>query len=201
VPLVLLQTPTPWVAADHPCYVAQAPIALHGGGFAPGAPLRITRDGTVVATAVAQPDGTFAATLDSGPIADGVAETVSELSVSDADSTVVQHVHVTAFGASYSPKVASPTAYVRFSAFGFGQGETVYIHYLRADGRVVDTVRLGPTRGVCGSIKRSARRRLFPFRPQPGRWRLQIDTSRRPDPEAAPRVVRSVTVRATARAR
>ena len=64
----------PWVAADRPCYVAQSPMALHGGGFEPNAPLRISRDGTVVATVSAQPDGTFAASLDSGPIADGVAE-------------------------------------------------------------------------------------------------------------------------------
>jgi hypothetical protein len=201
VPLVLLQTPPPWVAADHPCYVEQSPIALHGGGFTPDAPLRITREGEVVTTLTAQPDGTFTATLDSGDLPDGLAERATELTVSDAESTVVRHVRVTTFGASFAPKVTSPTAYVRFSAFGFGPDETVYIHYVRSDGRAVDTVRLGPTRGPCGSIKRSAKRRLFPFRPQPGHWRLQIDTSRRHDPEAAPRVVRSVTIRSTGRAR
>jgi hypothetical protein len=169
-------------------------MALHGGGFEPNAPLRISRDGTVVATVSAQPDGTFTATLDSGPIADGVAERVSELSVSDPDSTVVQHVHVTTFGASYAPKAASPSALVRFSAFGFGPGHAVYVHYLRADGSAAKTVRLGATRGVCGTIKRSARRRLFPFRPRPGQWRLQFDTSRAVDPEAVPRVVVPVRV-------
>ena len=73
MPLVLLQTPPPWVAADQPCYVEQSPIALHGGGFTPGAPLRITREGEVVATLTAQPDGTFTASLDSGDLPDGVA--------------------------------------------------------------------------------------------------------------------------------
>jgi hypothetical protein len=201
VPLVLPQSPPPWVATSQPCYVAQSPIDLRGGGFAPGAPLRIAREGEVVATVTAQLDGTFTVSLDSGPLPTGLAERATELTVSDPESTVVQHVRVTAFGASYAPAAASPSAYVRFSAFGFGGGKTVYIHYLRADGRAVDTVRLGPTRGACGSIKRSAKRRLFSFTPQPGRWRLQFDTSRRHDPEATPRVVRSVTVRASARAR
>ena len=195
MPFVLLQTPTPWVAADHPCYVAQSPIALHGGGFEPGAPLRITREGEVVATLTTQPDGTFAATLDSGPIADGVAERASELTVSDPDSTVVQHVRVTTFGASYAPRAAYPGAYVRFSAFGFGPGRAVYVHYLRPNGSAADTVRLGPTRGVCGTIKRTSRRRLFRFKPRHGRWRLQFDTSRRLDLDAAPRVVLPVRVR------
>ncbi len=194
MPFVLLQTPTPWVAADRPCYVAQSPIALHGGGFDPGAPLRITREGELVATAAAQPDGTFSATLDSGPIADGVAERATELTVSDPDSSVVQHVRVTTFDASYAPKAASPAAYVRFSAFGFGRGHAVYVHYLRPDDSSARTVRLGPTRGACGTIKRTAKRRLFPFRPRPGHWRLQFDTQRQPDPEATPRIVLSVDV-------
>jgi hypothetical protein len=194
VPLVLPQTPPPWVAADHPCYVEQSPIELHGGGFAPDAPLRITRDGEVVATLTAQPDGTFTATFDSGALPEGLAERGSELTVSDTDSTVVQHVRVTTFGASFAPKVASPTAYVRFSAFGFGRHRAVYVHYLRPDGSAADTVRLGATRGVCGTIKRTAKRRLFPFKPRHGQWRLQFDTSRKLDPDAAPRIVLPVRV-------
>jgi hypothetical protein len=194
VPFVLLQTPTPWVAADQPCYVAQSPIALHGGGFEPGAPLRITREGTEVATVTVQPDGTFSATVDSRALPGGVAESVDELSVSDPESTVVQHVHVTAFGASYAPKAASPGAYVRFSAFGFGRDRTVYLHYLKPNGHAARTVRLGATRGVCGTIKRTARRHLFPFKPRRGHWRLQFDTSRAVDPDAVPRIVLPVTV-------
>jgi hypothetical protein len=194
VPLVLLQSPPPWVAADHPCYVERSPIALHGGGFAPNAPLRITREGEVVARLTAQPDGTFAATFDSGELPKGLAERPIELTVSDTESTVVRHVRVTTFGASFAPKVASPTASVRFSAFGFGQHRSVYLHYLRPDGSAADTVRLGATRGVCGTIKRTAKRRLFPFKPRRGHWRLQFDTSRKVDPDAAPRLVLPVHV-------
>jgi len=195
VPVVLLQTPPPWVAADRPCYVEQSPIALHGGGFAPGAPLRITREGEVVATLTAQPDGTFTATLDSGALPAGVGERDTELTVSDPESTVVRHLRVTTFGASFAPKASSPSAYVRFSAFGFGPGRAVYVHYLRPDGSAADTVRLGATRGACGSIKRTSKRRLFPFKPRPGLWRLQFDTSRHVDPDAAPRIVLPVRVR------
>ncbi len=191
---VLLQTPTPWVAADRPCYVEQSPIELHGGGFAPDAPLRVTRDGELVATVTTADDGSFSATLDSGALADGVAERGSELTVADADTTVVRHVRITTFGASYAPKAASPRAVVRFSAFGFGVHRSVYVHYVRPDGSSADTVRLGTTRGVCGTIKRTSRRRLFPFTPRRGPWRLQFDTQRRYDPEAVPRVVLPVVV-------
>ena len=167
---------------------------LHGGGFDPGTPLRIAREGELVATVTAQPDGTFTATLDSGPIETGLAESETELTVSDDESTVVQHVHVTTFSASYAPQAASPSAFVRFSAFGFGPGHAVYVHYLRPSGSAAATVRLGATRGVCGTIKRTAPRKLFPFRPQPGQWRLQFDTSRAGDPEAVPRIVVPVRV-------
>jgi hypothetical protein len=169
-------------------------MTLRGGGFGAGAALRISRDGRVVETITAAADGTFTTTIDSGPIASGVAESVSELTVSDADSTVVQHVRLTTFGASYAPKAASPGAKVRFSAFGFGPGRAVYVHYLRPNGRSADTVRLGPTRGACGTIRRTKARPLFPFTPRPGEWRLQFDTSRAVDPEAVPRVVVPVRV-------
>jgi hypothetical protein len=195
VPVVLSQTPTPWVAADRPCYVAQSPIALHGGGFDPGAVLKVTRDGVLLASPTAADDGTFTASVDSGPIGGGLAESDAELTVSDADTTVVQRVRVSTFGASYAPSSAAPTSFVRFSAFGFGSSHVVYVHYLRPDGSSADTVRLGPTRGACGTIKRTAKRRLFRFTPQPGTWRLQFDTVRQADPGTVPRIVLPVTVR------
>ena len=195
MPFVLSELPPPWVATDRPCYVAESPVAVRGGGFDPGAPLRITREGEVVATVVAQPDGTFETSLDAGPLPEGVAERVVELTVAGTTTSVARRVRVTQFGARYAPRAAHPRARVRFSAFGFGPGRAVYVHYVAPDGRAADTVRLGPTRGECGTIRRTKPRRLFPFRPAAGTWRLQFDTSRRYDAAAVPRVVLPVRVR------
>lgn len=195
MPFVLSESPPPWVATDRPCYVAESPVAVRGSGFVPGAPVRITREGVVLGSADAAADGSFATTVDSGQLPPGVAERAIELTVSDTTSSVVQRVRVTRFGASYAPKAAAPRAQVRFSAFGFGPGRAVYVHYVQADGRAADTIRLGPTRGECGSIRRTKPRRLFPFAPRAGRWRLQFDTNRGFDPAAVPRVVLPVDVR------
>lgn len=179
---------------DQRCYVSGRPVALSGGGFDPGAPLRITREGTIVATTTADADGAFAATIPSGPLPDGVAESQAELTVSGDSTSAVQRFRITRFGAAFAPRVAAPSAFVRFSAFGFGPGRAVYVHYLRADGSAADTVRLGPTRGDCGSIRRTSARRLFRFHPDAGVWRLQFDTGRALDPAAVPRVVLPVRV-------
>ena len=61
---------------------------------------------------------------------------------------------------------------MRFFAYDFGAGRTIYLHYLRPDLRLQLTVRLGPTRGPCGTLI-SSLRRIFPFRTRPGSWRLQ----------------------------
>jgi hypothetical protein len=195
VPLVLPQSLPPWVVTDQRCYVAERPVTVSGGGFDPGAPLRITREGVVVGTADAAADGTFATTIASGKLPRGVAERAAELTVSDATTSAVQRFRVTRFGATFAPRVAAPSSFVRFSAFGFGPGHAVYVHYLRPGGGGGErTVRLGATRGDCGSIRRTSARRLFPFRPAAGTWRLQFDTSRAVDPAAVPRVVVPVRV-------
>jgi hypothetical protein len=180
---------------DQRCYVAERPVAVSGGGFDPGAPLRITREGVVVATTAAAADGTFAATIPSGKLPHGVAERATELTVSDDTTSAEQRFRVTRFGATFAPRVAAPSSFVRFSAFGFGPGESIYVHYLRPDdGSAAKTVLLGPTRGDCGSIRRTSARRLFPFRPATGTWQLQFDTSRAVNREAVPRVVVPVRV-------
>jgi hypothetical protein len=194
VPVVLPQSSPPWVVTDQRCYVAERPVALSGGGFDPGATLRITREGVVVATVVAAADGSFATTIASGRLPQGVAERAAELTVSGDSTSAVQRFRVTRFGATFAPRVAAPSSFVRFSAFGFGPGEAIYVHYLGADGTAAKTVRLGDTRGDCGSIRRTSARRLFPFRPTAGTWQLQFDTSRAVNPEAVPRVVVPVRV-------
>jgi hypothetical protein len=90
---------------------------------------------------------------------------------------------VTKFSADFTPsRKVAPTSRVRFSVFGFGLGTPnpdVYLHYVTPGGRLRHTIRLGKAQGQCGSIERTARRRLFPFRnPRHGKWQLQFDTSK-----------------------
>ena len=75
---------------------------------------------------------------------------------------------------------------MRFAVHGFAlkkalseRDRTVWVHYIRPDGRRKRTIRLGRTQGPCGSIERTNRRPLFPFRAERGTWKLQFDTSKR----------------------
>ena len=71
---------------------------------------------------------------------------------------------------------------MRFKVFGFGlvtANPIVYLHYVRPNGKLKRTIRLGRAQGVCGQIKRTARKKLFPFSAERGKWKLQFDTRRR----------------------
>jgi hypothetical protein len=90
---------------------------------------------------------------------------------------------VTRFKASFSPSKGDPAKLqVRFAVSGFGLGSPdpdVYVHYVAPGGKLKQTVRLGRAQGQCGSIVRTAKRRLFPFaNPKHGKWALQFDTSK-----------------------
>jgi hypothetical protein len=80
-------------------------------------------------------------------------------------------------------------------------GLPIYVHYRHPGGRIAETVLLGHTQGACGSIQQTRKRRLFPFRPGAGRWRLQFDTQKRYTAAAVPRIVRAVDVKRSSRKR
>ena len=71
---------------------------------------------------------------------------------------------------------------MRFKVFGFGlvtANPIVYLHYVRPNGKLKRTIRLGSAQGVCGQIKRTSRKKLFPFSAERGKWKLQFDTRKR----------------------
>ena len=117
-------------------------------------------------------------TLNSGRLDAGVAERSFDLALTDGTNQAATRFRVSRFVAEFAPARGNPsTLKVRFSVFGFGRpGLPIYVHYLKPGGVVARTVRLGRTRGSCGSIPRTRLRRLFPFHPVAGRWRLQFDT-------------------------
>ena len=85
----------------------------------------------------------------------------------------------------FSPSNGRPaTLRVRFSAYGFGVATpagqpmpNVYVHYVDPKHKVRKTISLGAGAAPCGTIAKTALRKLFPFTPRSGAWTLQFDTN------------------------
>jgi hypothetical protein len=85
----------------------------------------------------------------------------------------------------FSPSNGRPaTLRVRFSAYGFGVATPagqpmpkVYVHYVDPKRKVRRTISLGAGTAPCGTIAKTALRKLFPFNPRSGKWTLQFDTN------------------------
>jgi hypothetical protein len=210
VPRVLPHLVVGWVALAIPagaaaatvqtnlaCYLEDRQVQLAGGGYTPGAQYTVLRDGQPIGSGTVAADGSVTGSFTSGALDPGVAERSFDLAVTDGTNQAATRFRVSRFRAEFEPSRGDPaTLRVRFSVFGFGRpGLSIYVHYLRPGGLLTRTVRLGMTRGVCGSITRTRMRRLFPFRPGSGRWRLQFDTRRSYRRSAVPRVVRAVDIR------
>jgi hypothetical protein len=185
------------VQTDLPCYLENRSVAVTGSGFAPGAPFSVLRDGQTIGGGTVAGDGTVTGSFASGALDAGIAEKAFDLTLTDGTNQAATKFSVSRFRAEFAPSRGNPaTLRVRFSVFGFGrQGLPVYLHYLRPDGHSVRTVKLGATHSVCGGITRTRMRRLFPFRPGAGRWRLQFDTRKSYRKSAVPRIVRAVDVK------
>jgi hypothetical protein len=167
-----------------PCYVSAGEandrrerMQIAGTGFTPNAEVDVLIDGVAVATGTADPLGELAASV-SAPYQDAgeraftlsVVERANPAQVASAPS------RVTALAMTLRPRQARPSKRVRFRGRGFTGSGQVYAHYLYG-GKVRKTVRLGRTRGACGTI--AARRRQIPLRrPRTGAWTLQVDQRR-----------------------
>jgi len=189
------------VQTDLPCYLENRVVQLTGSAFTPGASYSVLRDGQVIGGGTVASDGTVTGTFSSGTLDAGVAERSFDLAVTDGTNEATTRFRVSRFVAEFAPARGDPaTLKVRFSFFGFGRPLLpIYVHYLRPGGGVARTTRLGVTQGSCGSIPRTRMRRLFPFRPAAGQWRLQFDTHRSYARTARPRIVRVVDVRSSRR--
>jgi len=177
------------VSTPESCYSSRDQVDFAGAGFRSGARFLATISGRQVASGRATPfgdvSGSFRAPI---PTRVGPGERTFTLRVSDGQRAATTNFRSTVFGAGFSPSSGDPaTLRVRFFAYDFGPGVTVYLHYLRPDLTLRATVTLGRTRGPCGTLV-SARRRIFPFTARPGNWRLQFDTSRVYQRLARPRV-------------
>jgi hypothetical protein len=173
------------IQADQACYQDNAgEVVITGNGFDPNQPYSVALDG--------KPIGTGDATTDAAGGVSGHFETPQldnnsvhayTLTVAQGANTATTQFSVTPFFADFTPGSGNPkTLHVRFKVFGFGLVDAnpiVYLHYVRPNGKVKRTIRIGRAQGICGQIKRTARKKLFPFNAERGHWKLQFDTHKR----------------------
>lgn len=181
------------VQVDRSCYLevaigdrVQSPtIQLSGNGFTANEPYQVTIDGLPVLDGAGTVDaaGGISRAIAAPALPRGTNERRHTLTVSQGETSVSTVLRVSRFLADFEPSSGDPrTLRVRFKVFGFGlaaPNPSVYLHYVRPNGKARKTIRLGRAAGPCGRIARGKQRRLFPFTTSRGRWRLQFDTNRK----------------------
>jgi hypothetical protein len=173
------------IQADRPCYQDDTgTVAVSGNGFEPNQPYQVTLDGKPLPNGGSTTDaaGGIAGSF-STPQLPGSSVHAYTLSVVQGANTASTSFSVSPFLADFTPGSGNPkTLHVRFKVFGFGlvtANPIVYLHYVRPNGKLKRTIRLGRAQGECGQIKRTSRKKLFPFNAERGKWKLQFDTHKR----------------------
>jgi hypothetical protein len=165
------------VSTPERCYSSREPVDYVGTEFRAEAKYTVFVAGRQIETGRVSRFGDLAGSF-KAPVPDSrpAGERTFTLTVTDGQRRATTRFRSTKFGADYRPDRGDPaTLRVRFYAFDFGAGRTVYLHYIRPNRRHRLTIKLGETGGPCGTVV-SGRRRIFPFPAVPGSWRLQFDT-------------------------
>jgi hypothetical protein len=174
------------IATDRGCYLESTAtrVTMGGAGFKPGAPYQVLLDGKPLpnGSGTVDANGNVTGTF-TPPALSADKEATHTLTVQEGTNTAETSFSVTRFLADFTPGSGNPsTLRVRFAAYGFSLAKpnaTVFVHYVKPNGKLKRTVRLGTANGPCGRITRTRKRRLFPFTAERGGWKLQFDTSRR----------------------
>jgi hypothetical protein len=159
-------------------------VAVTGNGFDADQPFQVMVDGQPLPNGTGQTgaDGSIAGSFPT-PELPGKGVHAFTLGIVQGANAPTTSFSVTPFLADFTPGSGNPrTLRVRFKIFGFGlvtPNPVVYLHYVRPSGRLKRTIRIGKAQGVCGEIRRTRRRKLFPFHAGPGNWKLQFDTRKR----------------------
>jgi hypothetical protein len=177
------------IQTDEACYqeptkASTGTVAVTGNGFEPNQPYQVTVDGQALPNGTGTTDaaGGIAGSFPT-PELPGNGVHGFTLGIVQGANTPTTSFSVTPFLADFTPGSGNPkTLRVRFKVFGFGlvtPNPVVYLHYVRPGGKLKRTIRIGKAQGVCGEIKRTSRKKLFPFHAQRGKWKLQFDTRKR----------------------
>jgi hypothetical protein len=176
------------IALDHPCYAEQQPIAVTGGGFTPGAAVKLTfADGTYAGQLTADAAGNITGTA-SAPVltATELSSTVTATDQANPAVTAAAPLQISKLQVSTVPSRARPHSTVTYRARGFTPGGTLYGHYIFKN-KLRKNVRVGKVTGPCGTITR--RMDLLPLRRiRYGSWTVQFDLRKSYSRSAQPAV-------------
>lgn len=177
-------------AVDRACYPGDgsAVVSITGSGFTPDGEVQLQIGGGIVGMTAADAAGDVSTTFpvpappESGPSKNEKAYELSLVQGAVRATTTIRSARV---AADFSPTTGRPsTLRVRFSVFGFGMATPagkpmpkVYVHYVDPRRKLRRTISLGAGATPCGTIRRTALRKLFPFSPRRGSWTLQFDTN------------------------
>lgn len=188
------------IALDPGCYQSGAAGMLTGKGFAPHATWTAKLAGThQIGTGHTDANGRIRATF-TAPLYHGTTGTRElTLSVTDGPHVASTTFQMTPLTASFSPRTGDPaTLRVRWRVLGLGPKHGVYVHYIRPDGKLQRTLRIGTTRGDCGTLK-TGPIALFPFKYVYGRWTFQVDASSHFSKATLPRLLIAFDVKQPAK--
>jgi hypothetical protein len=177
------------IALDPGCYLSSEQGSLLGTGFRPYTTWTAKLSGTKeIGSGRTDARGRIRAKF-TAPRYDGTKGTRElTLSVTDGPNVASTTFLMTPLAASFAPQSGNPAELrVRWRVLGMGAKRGVYVHYIRPNGKLKRTVRIGTTDDVCGALK-TGRIALFPFRYEFGRWTFQVDTSHRWSAATKPRV-------------
>jgi hypothetical protein len=165
------------IVLDPGCYLSNGSGLLTGSGFRPRSAWTAKLAGTKqIGTGRIDARGKIRARF-TAPRYHGTSGTRElTLSVTDGPHVASTTFLMTPLDASFSPRTGDPARLrVRWRVLGLGQHHGVYVHYVQPNGKLKRTLRIGTTRGPCGSLK-TGPIALFPFRYSYGTWTFQIDT-------------------------
>jgi hypothetical protein len=190
------RTRAPRIVLDPACYLSGETGLLTGTGFRAGETWSAKLGGEMrIGTGRIDARGAIRARF-TAPTYHGTAGTRElRLSVSDGKRSASTTFSMTPLSASFAPRTGDPaTLRVRWRVLGLGPRHGVYVHYLRPDGTHRRTLRIGTTRGACGSLK-TGPIALFPFRYTYGTWTFQVDASRHFSKATLPRLLIDFDIR------
>ena len=190
------------IVLDPACYLSNGSGLLTGKGFRPNSRWTAKLSGTKqIGTGRIDDRGRIRARF-TAPRYHGTKGTREvTLSVTDGPHVASTTFLMTPLDASFSPRTGDPARLrVRWRVLGLGERRGVYVHYLAPNGRLKRTLRIGTTRGPCGSLK-TGPIALFPFRYSYGVWTFQIDTSVRYRTTTTPRLLIGFEIRRPRRGR
>ncbi len=180
------------IRVDRGCYPGTdtVPVKVTGEGYVGGEPFMVLIDGGVVSSGTADAAGNVAFEMTAPPPPERGKQAYDagyKLEIKQGPVTSSTQFRTAQVFSDFNPGTGDlATLRVRFSAFGFGlatppggKQPEIFVHYIDPKGKARKTISLGRGNGPCGSIRRTAKRRLFPFRPSDGTWALQFDTQRR----------------------